>query len=316
MSWGRLHHGVMLDLDSLHPADLDLGRLKAALPHWDWHLHTKPEQTAARIGAADVVVTNKVVLDAARLDAAPRLRLICVAATGMNNIDLAAAEARGIAVRNVRNYASQSVAEHVFALILALKRRLAEHRQAALTRWPDHPDFCILDHPMTELAGRRLGIVGYGDLGRAVARIGEAFGMKVLKARRPGGRDDRPGRLPLDTLLERSDVVSLHCPLTEATRGLIGRRELRLMQPHALLINTARGGIVDEVALAQALREGVIAGAGVDVLSEEPPPRDNPLLATDIPNLILTPHVAWASREARQRLVDQVAANIEAFAAT
>ena len=306
---------MVLDLDSLHPSDLDLGRLKAALPHWDWYRHTTPDQTAERIRTAEVVVTNKVVLDAACLAAAPRLRLVCVAATGTNNIDLAAAEARGIEVRNVRNYASRSVAEHVFALILALKRRLAEHWQAARTGWPDHAGFCILDYPMTELAGQRLGIVGYGDLGQTVARIGEAFGMKVLKARRPGAADDRPGRLPLDTLLGLSDVVSLHCPLTEATRGLIGQRELRLMQPHALLINTARGGIIDEAALARALRRGVIAGAGIDVLSSEPPPRDHPLLAADLPNLILTPHVAWASREARQRLVDRVAGNIEAFVA-
>jgi glycerate dehydrogenase len=213
----------------------------------------------------------------------------------------------------VVGYGTPSVVQQVFALILALTTRLQDH-QAAVARgeWQRSDQFCLLDYPFRELAGRRLGIVGYGELGRAVGRVGEAFGMQLLIAQRPGG-DARPGRIPLVDLLPQVDVLSLHCPLTEQTRNLIGAAELSAMKPDALLINAARGGIVDEVALAAALRAGTIGGAGVDVLSREPPVEGNPLLAADLPNLIVTPHVAWASRESRQRMVDELALNIEAF---
>ena len=253
------------------------------------------------------------------MDAAPRLRLICIAATGTNNVDLDAARERGIAVTNVTGYGTRSVVQHVFAILLGWATRLWEQHQAVRAGdWSRGTHFCLLgedfDQPMRELAGLRLGIVGHGELGQAVARAAEAFGMEVLLAERPGA-SPRPGRLPLHALLPRVDVLSLHCPLTDATRNLIGAAELALMRPDALLINTARGGIVDEQALADALRAGTIGAAAVDTLTSEPPPPYHPLLAADIPNLIVTPHAAWASRESRQRLVDGVAENIRAFIA-
>jgi glycerate dehydrogenase len=226
-------------------------------------------------------------------------------------VDEEAAEHYGICVRNVSGYATPSVTEHVFALMLALVRRLPDYQRAVLAgRWQLSKQFCLLDFPISELAGRRLGIIGYGELGRAVAVVARAFGMSVIIAARPGTAPVA-GRVALEQLLHEADVVSLHCPLTDASRDLIGVKELALMKAGALLINTARGGIVDEQALANALRSGQIGGAAVDVLLTEPPCAGNPLLADDIPNLIITPHIAWASREARQRLVDGVVANIQ-----
>ena len=312
-------HGVMLDLGSLDIGDLDLAALDGVCSRWTRHAATKPAETAARIADADLVVTNKVIIGAEQMDAAPRLRLICIAATGTNNVDLAAARERGIAVTNVTGYGTPSVVQHVFAILLGWATRLWEQHQAVRAGdWSRGTHFCLLgegfDQPMRELAGLRLGIVGHGELGQGVARAAEAFGMEVLLAERPGA-SPRPGRVPLHDLLPRVDVLSLHCPLTDATRNLIGAAELALMRPDALLINTARGGIVDEQALADALRAGSIGAAAVDTLTSEPPPPDHPLLAADIPNLIVTPHAAWASRESRQRLVDGVAENIRAFIA-
>lgn len=306
--------GVFLDLATLHPQDLELSALRATLSRWDMHDYSTPADGPRHLEDAAIAVTNKFVIDAALLARTPQLKLICVAATGTNNIDLGAAAERGIAVCNVTGYATPSVVEHVFGLILALQRRLAEQQHAAHSLWAHQRGFSVLDYPTAELHGKTLGIVGYGELGRAVAAVGAAFGMQVLIAQRPGG-DDRDGRVPLDELLRAADVLSLHCPLTSATRGLIGARELTLMKPTALLINTARGGIVDESALMHALRSERLGGAGVDVLTEEPPRHGNPLLLHKLPNLIVTPHVAWASREARQRLVDQIVENIRAFLA-
>lgn len=308
-----LTHGVVLDMATLHPQDLDLSALRASLPRWDLYDHSTTSNALERLQDADVAITNKFVMDAGLLAHLPKLELICVAATGINNIDLAAAAGQGIVVTNVTGYATASVVEHVFALILSLQRRLGEQHQAARTLWARQSGFSVLVYPTCELQGKTLGIVGYGELGRAVADIGMALGMRILIAQRPGG-DDRSNRTPLDELLRRADVVSLHCPLTPVTRGLIGRRELALMKPTALLINTARGGIVDEHALSMALQANQLAGAGVDVLIEEPPRHGNPLLDIAMPNLIVTPHVAWASREARQRLVDGLTANIDAYA--
>ncbi|ROR34294.1 2-hydroxyacid dehydrogenase [Inmirania thermothiophila] len=305
--------GVFLDRESLDPGDLDLSALEATLPEWRMFEATAPQEVPERIAGAAVVITNKVVLDAAAIEGADALRLILVAATGTNNVDLEAARRRGIPVANVRAYGTPSVVEHVFALVLTLMRSLDDYRRAVREgRWAQARQFCLLDFPVRELAGRRMGIVGLGELGRGVARVAEAFGMEVLVAQRPGGAP-QPGRLPLERLLPEVDVLSIHCPLTEETRGLIGERELRAMRPDAILVNTARGGIVDEEALARALREGWIGGAAVDVLTREPPREGNPLLAPDIPNLILTPHVAWASRESRQRLVDQMTGILRAF---
>ncbi|GAB6042409.1 2-hydroxyacid dehydrogenase [Endothiovibrio diazotrophicus] len=308
--------GVFLDRDTVDRGDLDLSALHRALPVWADHPNTTPQQLHQRIGKAAVIVTNKVVIDAAAMAAAPALKLICISATGTNNVDLEAAARRGITVCNVVRYATPSVVQHVFALILALSTRLDDYRQAARDgRWAASGMFCLLDFPIREIAGRTLGIVGYGELGRGVARVAEAFGMNVRIARRPGADDDRPGRSPLEELLPQVDVLTLHTPLTAETRGLIGTAELARMRPDALLINTARGGIVDEMALADALRAGRLGGAGIDVLAEEPPGAESPLLAADLPNLIVTPHTAWASRDARQRLIDEVAENIRAYLA-
>jgi glycerate dehydrogenase len=305
--------GVMLDRGSLDPGDLDLSGLDAVIDDWSFYEETHPDEVIARLIDAQIVVSNKVVLDEAVLSSAPDLKLICVAATGTNNVDLAAAKSRGIMVCNVTGYATPSVVEHVFAIILALSRRLPDWQQAIEKgHWQQATHFCLLDYPMGELNGKTLGIVGYGELGRAVAQVAKAFGMQVLIAERPGG-GAQSGRLPLEELLPQVDVLSLHCPLTDNTRNLISKTELELMKPTAILINTARGGIVDEAALAAALHAGQIGGAGVDVLTTEPPVKGNVLLDESIPNLIVTPHIAWASVESRQRLVNEVVENIRAF---
>jgi glycerate dehydrogenase len=316
--------GTMLDLGSTDIGDLDLSALDRVCAHWTRHAATAPAQTAARIADAQVVVTNKVVIGAAEMDAAARLKLICIAATGTNNVDLDAARERGIAVTHVAGYATPSVVQHVLAIMLGWATRLWEQQQAVQAgEWSRSPHFCLLGdgfrQPMRELAGRRLGIVGYGELGRVLRgrRRPSAWRCWWPSVPAPSARRRTLAvpRVPLTELLSRVDVLSLHCPLTDATRNLIGAEELALLGPDALLINTARGGIVDESALAAALRAGILGAAAVDTLSVEPPPTDHPLLSADIPNLIVTPHAAWATREARQRLLDEVAANIAAFAA-
>lgn len=309
--------GVMLDRLPLDRGDLDFADLAAALDGLDYHDATPRDAVARRIAGAGAVFTNKVVLDrdVIRAAAGRGLRLICLMATGTDNVDVAAAREAGVAVTHCRGYATPAVTQHVFALITALATRLPDYA-AAVRRgdWGEAGTFCLLDYPIRELAGGTLGIVGHGELGRAVARVAEALGMIVLVSRRPGG-DDRPGRASFHEVLARADVLSLHCPLTPETRGLIGADALAAMKETAFLVNTARGALVDEVALAEALRRGAIAGAGLDVLSAEPPPSDHALLAGDIPNLIVTPHTAWGTRAARQRLVDQLAENVAAFRA-
>ncbi len=306
-------NGVFLDLETVDRGDLDLSHLKQVVPRQQFHAATAKNEVAGRIRQATVVISNKVVLDRSSLSQAGQLRLICIAATGTNNVDLEAARELGIAVTNVAGYATPSVVQHVFSLMLALTTRLNDYHQLVATGgWQQSSQFCRLDFPIRELAGKRLGIIGYGELGQAVAGVAQAFGMQVLVAQRPAG-ELQPGRLPLETLLPQVDILSLHCPLAGNTENLIGERELALMKRGALLINTARGGIVDEAALAAALRSGEMGGAGVDVLAQEPPTKGGPLLEPDVPNLIVTPHIAWASRESRQRLVDGLVANIEAF---
>jgi glycerate dehydrogenase len=306
--------GVFLDRDSLDCNDLDFSGLDRVLPNWRYYPSTASAEVAARIEDADVVISNKVALDAATLRQAPHLKLIGVAATGVNNVDLPAAAAQGITVCNCRGYGTAAVVQHVFALLLALYTRWPDYQQAVRAgRWQQASQFCLLDFPIRELAGKTLGIMGYGKLGQGVARIAEAFGMRVLVAERPGTVDATEDRVPLPVLLPQVDVLSLHCPLTPETRGLIGAWELALMRRDAILINTARGGLVDEALLADALRRGALGGAGVDVLSLEPPVAGNPLLASDIPHLIVTPHCAWGSRESRQRLVGQLAENIQSW---
>ena len=302
--------GVFLDTLTMKLEELDTRALQQSLDQWEYFESTAPEQTAARIENADVVITNKVVLDRALIENAKQLKLVCVCATGTNNVDLDAARERGIPVRNVAGYAGASVPQHALTLILALATRWHQYHQDVMAgRWSESPVFCRLDYPVMELAGKNLGIIGYGDLGQKTAALGKALGMHVLVAESFSGRKET-GRIPLAQLLTESDVISLHCPLTEQTDKLVNREFLAAMKPGALLINTARGGLVDEPALAAALRNGHLGGAALDVLSIEPPPTDHPLLATDIPNLILTPHNAWISRESRQRLLDGVVKNI------
>ncbi len=304
-------NGVFLDLDSLDRGDLRLDPLWATLPRWRHFAHTSPAQVAERLAGCQVVISNKVMLDETALRTTDALELICVAATGVDNVDLEAARRRGIAVCNVTGYATPSVVQHVYALILALATRLCHYRKAVQDGdWSRSEHFCLLDHPIEEIAGKTLGIIGYGELGRAVAAAGSAFGLEVVVAK---GRGTEGPRLPLPRLLECADIVSLHCPLTPETRNLIGAAELARMKPGALLINTARGGLVDSSALLQALCSGRLGGAALDVLEDEPPAPDHPLLQARLPNLIVTPHVAWASRQARQRLVDELVANIQAF---
>jgi glycerate dehydrogenase len=273
---------------------------------------TEESQIPERIGAADIVLLNKVRLSRDELRAAPDLRLIVLSATGTDNVDLEAAKELGIAVCNVHGYCTASVAQHAWALILSLTQHLSGwHRLAVDGSWT-RGEFNELAYPIRELAGRILGIVGWGELGRAVAKAAEAFGMRVMVCNRPGAAP-MAGRVPLEELLATADVVSLHCPLTPSSRGLIGARELARMKPDALLINTARGALVDGAALARALKEGRLGGAGIDVLPAEPPADDEPLIDPSIPNLIVTPHVAWAAFEARQRCLDEMAANIRDF---
>ena len=305
--------GVFLDLDSVHPSDLDLAQLQACLPHWQFHRHTEPDEVLARIQAADVVVTNKVPLTAPSIQASPQLRLICVAATGTNNIDLAAASAAGVVVSNATDYATASVVEHVFAMLLTLSRRLDGYRRRVHAGdWTNSPHFCLFDETIDELAEKRLGIIGYGVLGRAVANLARAFPLQVHIAQRVHDTP-LPDRVPLPQLLENCDVISLHCPLTEQSRNLITRREFDLMKPSAIIINAARGGIINETDLIEALRSGRIAGAGIDCLTEEPPAPDHPMITAQLPQLIITPHNAWGTLQARQRLVDGTAANIQGY---
>ena len=305
--------GVFLDLASLAEQDLDLSAFGQVLADWRTYPATASDERLAHIGDAEIVVTNKVVLDEAILRASPNLKLICITATGFNNIAVDTARELGIVVSNVVAYATDSVVQHVFALMLAHHTRLFDYT-AAVKRgdWTRSPQFCLLDYPVRELRGMTLGIIGYGELGHGVARIAEAFGMQVMVSQRPGG-EPREGRHPLSEVLRESDVITLHVPLLDNTYHLIDADALAQMKPTALLINTARGAVIDNVALADALRRGVIGGAALDVLDVEPPPLDHPLLADDIPNLIVTPHSAWAGRQARQNVVDETVANIRAF---
>ncbi len=285
---------------------------------WIEHARTPQAEVEARLTGATIAIVNKLVLDAATIARLPMLKMIAVAATGTNNVDLDACRTRGIVVSNIRGYAVHTVPEHAIALMLALSRNLIAYRDSVQAgRWQESEQFCFFDHPIRDLHGATLAVIGSGSLGDGVVRLAEAFGMRVLKAERKGAAHCRPGYTPFAEALAAADVVSLHCPLTPETQGLIGATELRAMKSSALLINTARGGLVDEAALVAALREGWIAGAGFDVLTKEPPREGNPLLAPELlalPNFLLTPHVAWASRPAMQALADQLIDNIEAFA--
>ena len=278
---------------------------------------TSEDEVVARLADADVAIINKVPLRAAALARLPRLKLIAVAATGTDGIDKDYCAAHGVAVSNIRGYAVNTVPEHTFALMLTLRRNVVAYRQDVISgRWQASGQFCFFDHPIHDLAGARLGILGEGVLGQRVADIAKAFGMVPLFAAHKGVIGLGPLYTPWQEVLETSDIITLHAPLTDRTRHMIGRAEFRAMKRRPLLINTARGGLVDEAALVEALDEGLIAGAGFDVVEGEPPPPDSPLLrVADRRNVILTPHVAWASDEAQQALADQLMDNVEAFVA-
>jgi glycerate dehydrogenase len=281
---------------------------------WRDYGSTRPEEVFERLEGATVAVVNKLPLRADVLARLPTLRLIAVAATGTDNIDLDFCRERGINVSNVRGYARDTLPEHVLMLTLALRRNLLAYVESVRAgEWQRAGQFCLHAREIRDLHGSTLGLVGHGTLGRGVERLARAFGMEVLIAERKTATDVREGRTLFAEVVARADVLSLHVPLADETRNMIGREEFALMKPSAVLINCARGGVVDERALAKALREGELAGAGVDVLSVEPPREDNPLLAANVPNLILTPHVAWAGRDAQQALADQLIENIEAF---
>ena len=281
---------------------------------WMEYETSAPGEVVARLEGATIAITNKVPLREAALEELPELKFIAVCATGVDIVDLEYCRSRNLPVANVRGYALHTVPEHVMMLMLSLRRSLFAYRED-ITRgdWQRAEGFCLLTHTMRDLHASTLGIVGHGTLGRAVEKLALAFGMNVLVAEHKGAQAVRAGRVSFEEVLRASDVVTLHCPLNEETRGLIGRAELEMMRRDAILINTARGGLVDEAAMADALREGVIAGAAFDVLTKEPPRDGNPLLDIDLPNFILTPHVAWASREAMQALADRLIDNLEAF---
>jgi len=309
----NLSKAVFLDFLSVHPDDLDASCLSNAVEQWNFCDNTKDDDVSTVIADAEIVVVNKVVLNEKDLSLATSLKLICAAATGVNNIDVAAAHKLGISVCNVQRYATPAVVQHVFTLLLSLTTRIEQYQADVYNgNWTNSEFFCLLDYPIRELDGLTLGIVGYGELGQAVANVAKTFGMKVLLAKRDE-KDNRDNRIALHDLLPVVDVLSLHCPLTENTKDLIAEKELALMKSDAILINTARGGLIDESALLNALQKGKIGGAGLDVLSQEPPPEDYFLLQQKLPNLIITPHTAWASRESRQRLLEEVAKNIKEY---
>jgi len=305
--------GVFLDLASVDDGDLDGCALDRSLAGWQWYAQSSAHQVPERIETAEVVVTNKCVLNHDLMAGAKKLKLIVIAATGTEIVDLEAAAKLGITVCNIRNYATQSVAQHVITLILNLVTAqpyyLDRVRQGD---WSRAEQFSLHDRTIHELADLQLGIVGYGVVGKEVARLARALGMTVLVAGRRGS-EPRFDRLDFSKVMAVADVISVHCTLNNKTRGMFDRAVLRSMKPGAVLINTARGGIVNEQDLADSLRAGEIGGAGVDTLSVEPPPADHPLLAKDIPNLIVTPHNAWASRTARQACLDQLAEVIIAY---
>ena len=303
---------VVLDGYTANPGDLSWDAFHALGPCTVYD-RTSPGEIQGRAREAEILLTNKTILSAETIAGLPGLRYIGVLATGYNIVDVAAAHARGVTVTNVPGYGTRSVAQHTLALILELTNGVGHHgHRVAQGAWSKCPDFCFWDHPLVELDGLTLGIVGYGTIGRNVAAAARALGMKIVAStRRDAPAEDGVTFLSIDDLMKQSDVVSLHCPLTDQTRSLINARSLALMKPTAFLINTARGPLIDEAALAAALHSKQIAGAGLDVLSVEPPSSTNPLLSA--PRCVITPHQSWATRAARGRLMDLAARNIRAF---
>ncbi|WP_095499071.1 D-2-hydroxyacid dehydrogenase [Paraferrimonas haliotis] len=305
--------GVFLDRKTF-PETISTKPIASLLSDYREYDVTTAQQTIERIGEADLVITNKVVIDKPVIEACSSLKLICVTATGLNNIDLVACKAAAIEVRNVENYGASTVAQHTMALMLMLATNAHHYRDdVSRGKWTNSDIFCLNHYPIMELSGKTLGIVGVGGIANKVIEAARGLGMKVLLSERKGAQHVRPGRVAFSDMLETSDVVSLHCPLTESTSGLISKKELQLMKSHALLINCGRGGLVDELDLVQALVSKEIGGAGFDVASVEPIEANNPLMIASLPNLIITPHSAWASTEAMNRIIAMVAEHIAVF---
>ena len=301
---------TILDTATLADTSLDSLANLGTLSCYDL---TDPQDVVSRCQDADIIITNKVVIDQKAMSQLSNLKLICVAATGTNNIDLDAAKTHNIAVTNVAGYSTPSVVQHTFALITNLlgnTHRYIQDCQSA--KWQQSPMFCRLDYRFNDMSGKTLAIIGYGSLGKAVADVGRAFGVNVIISERKG-HAPREGRVSFEEAIKTADIISVHCPLTDETRNQIAAKELNMMKSTAILINTARGGIINEADLAHALANNVIAGAGVDVLSKEPAEENNPLAIYQGDNLLLTPHIAWASQESIARLVAEIALNINAF---
>jgi len=304
---------VFLDFGTMG-AGLDLRELESLVSELIVHENSPDETVAERIADAEIVFTNKIRLTRELLEQAPKLKFIALTATGTDNIDTACAKEHGIAVANIRHYCTQSVVEHVFGVLLSLTHSLERYHEAVRAGdWQQSTDFCMLQFPVRELSAMTLGIVGYGALGQGVARIAREFGMTVLVSARPGTDSVPDDRVAFDELLAKADVISLHCPLNDATRELFGAREFAAMKDSAILINTARGGLVESRALTDALASGQIAAAAIDVLPQEPPVDGDPLLDYRGDNLVVTPHIAWATDEARQNAIDELAGDTRAF---
>ena len=310
-------HAVFLDYKTVDANDLDLGSIEALLPEIVVHSFSNQEEVLSRIEDVEVAIANKVVFDADVFARATKLKLICVTATGTNNIDLEAAKQSGVVVCNIKDYCTDSVVQHVLLSMLTLKHSSRDY-SASMDNgdWQEGNSFSLLQHPITELSGKSLGIIGYGVLGQGVARAATTLGLRVLISEsfaENNKPDEGIARVPFDTLLAESDIISLHCPLTDNTEGLFDETAFEQMKSSAILINTARGGLINDHALIKAIEDKAIAGAAIDVLDQEPPDSDHPLMQKQYSNLIITPHIAWAAREARQRALDRIAENIEAF---
>jgi glycerate dehydrogenase len=314
---GLYMHAVFLDYKTVDANDLDLGSIEALLPEIVVHSFSNQEEVLSRIEDVEVAIANKVVFDANVFARATKLKLICVTATGTNNIDLEAAKQSGVVVCNIKDYCTDSVVQHVLLSMLTLKHSSRDY-SASMDNgdWQEGNSFSLLQHPITELSGKSLGIIGYGVLGQGVARAARTLGLRVLISEsfaENNKPDEGIARVPFDTLLAESDIISLHCPLTDNTEGLFDETAFKKMKSSAILINTARGGLINDHALIKAIEDKAIAGAAIDVLDQEPPDSDHPLMQKQYSNLIITPHIAWAAREARQRALDRIAENIEAF---
>ncbi len=308
---------VFLDYNTIGPKELNLAPLFKCLPELELFDATSSDEVQERIQDAEYILTNKIELNETNLNAAKQLKFIGLTATGSDNIDLTYTKKNNIRVCNIRSYCSQSVVEHVFGVLLSLSHNIGHYQESATNgNWQKADDFCLLNHPIKELSSMTMGIVGYGELGRNVAKMAKNFGMDVLiNTRTTTNLNDHEQSISLPSLLEKADVISLHCPLTDITNNIIGENELKMMKSSAILINTARGALIDSQALFNALNEGIIAAAAIDVLSEEPPINGNVLLEYKGKNLIVTPHIAWATIEARQNAINQLADTIEAFQA-